>query len=118
MSEDELPQPQALEACESLHPGASLASVHSVEENAFLHDLADSIHPSWYDGYLLGGSDAQTEGVWTWSDGSDWDFEAWGEHDPEGGRKRNCMYVTNIYRYIHWSDAGCEDFPMKYICGF
>ena len=40
------------------------------------------------------------------------------KHDPEGGPKRNCMYVTNIYRYIHWSDAGCEDFPMKYICGF
>jgi hypothetical protein len=61
--------------CEEL--GAELASVHSTEENTFLYYLCGSEDSCW-----LGFSDAEVEGVWEWSDGSNVDYTNWGDGEP------------------------------------
>jgi hypothetical protein len=32
----------------------------------------------------IGGTDKTQEGLWRWTDGSDWDYEGWGSGEPNG----------------------------------
>ena len=52
-----------------------LASIHSSSEDAAVVALCPG--ECW-----IGGSDAASEGTWTWSDGSAWDYEGWGSGEP------------------------------------
>ncbi|CAG0903836.1 unnamed protein product, partial [Cyprideis torosa] len=92
--------------CASLREGVHLASIHSTSEMDYLisrnnrldtklcEDSAESslhVHfaPSSTEigtgnRYWVGGSDAATEGTWTWIDGSPFDFEDWYPNDPNG----------------------------------
>ncbi|MCH2136567.1 MAG: hypothetical protein MK101_08295 [Phycisphaerales bacterium] len=55
--------------------GGELASISSVEENAFIHNLIP--HSAW-----IGATDEAEEGNWQWSNGDTWDYTNWGAGEP------------------------------------
>ena len=61
--------------CRSYH--VDLASIHSSIENAAVAALCLSSYGCW-----IGGSDEASEGTWTWSDGSDWNYDKWASGEP------------------------------------
>ncbi len=63
----------ALSYCRSYH--VDLASIHSSIENAAVAALCPN--DCW-----IGGSDEASEGTWTWSDGSDWNYDKWASGEP------------------------------------
>ena len=66
-----------------------LASIHSKQEYYFIVELSSSVlgPPSYV---WLGGQDLVTEGSWTWSDGSAWDFQL-AQFTLDGGKSQNCL---------------------------
>ena len=70
---------------------ADLASVTSSEENRFINQLAGD-KESW-----IGGNDRETEGTFTWSDGSPWDTtkleEFWAPGEPASGYE-DCVHIV------------------------
>merc|ERR1719158_352443 len=84
--------------CESL--GGNLASLHNQEEFNFVQNLI-----SYSDRIWIGGSDVVHEGTWTWSDGSDWDYENWLSDQPDDTPDQNCAVIDGA----GWRDLGCTE---------
>lgn len=71
--------------------GATLASVHSVEEMQVIFNLTqDHNDPAWLGGYKPGKK-------WRWLDSTPWDFEFWIQHEPNDytGRER-CLQTGHV----------------------
>ncbi|XP_063042200.1 ladderlectin-like [Engraulis encrasicolus] len=85
--------------------GGNLASVHSVEEYHFIQGLivmqAHGGTVTW-----LGGSDAQQEGIWFWSDGSRFTFFHWGPGEPNNLNNEDCLHM-NYGGGLLWNDIPC-----------
>ncbi|KAG5264620.1 hypothetical protein AALO_G00256190 [Alosa alosa] len=74
--------------------GGHLASVHSVAEYHFIQGLiVTQTHDStasW-----IGGSDAQQNGIWFWSDGSRFTFTLWNPGEPNNGNGgEQCLHMN------------------------
>ncbi|KAL7880087.1 hypothetical protein SRHO_G00023410 [Serrasalmus rhombeus] len=75
--------------------GGHLASVHSTEEYTFIQELVqnktNSNSQTW-----LGGTDAAQEGVWTWTDGSAFNYNNWSYSQPDNGYwySENCLMMN------------------------
>ncbi|XP_028446126.1 galactose-specific lectin nattectin-like [Perca flavescens] len=74
--------------------GGNLASVHSDEEYFFLREFIYKVtganRESW-----IGGFDAVKEGVWQWSDGSNFDYKQWATGQPDNaGRVEHCLEMN------------------------
>ena len=85
-----------------LGENAHLASVHSEDENTFITNLVPNR-------FFLGGTDRITEGNWTWSDGSPFDYKNWKfsvdtPTDEDGNH--DCMEVNN-QNVVQWNDRNC-----------
>ena len=63
----------ARDYCRSYH--VDLASIHSSIENAAVAALCP-------DECWIGGSDEASEDTWTWSDGTEWNYENWRSGEP------------------------------------
>jgi len=63
--------------CRGLHPSATGASIHSAEENAFLASLQTGTYGFW-----IGLHRASSSYDWSWSDGSDFNYENWYSSEP------------------------------------
>ena len=80
---------------------SDLASIHSYEEDKFVFDLADGMR------FWLGGQVG-----WSWSDGTPWDYQNWGQGGPSGGE--DCLEVIpgwngNIGNGKEtWNDRPCD----------
>ncbi|XP_041933423.1 C-type mannose receptor 2-like [Alosa sapidissima] len=87
--------------------GGHLASVHSVAEYHFIQGLIvtqthDST-PSW-----IGGSDAQQNGIWFWSDGSRFTFTLWNPSEPNNvNGAEHCLHM-NWGGGLGWNDIPCS----------
>ncbi|MGG7567352.1 VPLPA-CTERM sorting domain-containing protein [Rhodovulum sp. DZ06] len=106
-----------------------LATVTSAEENAFLLTLNG-------DGFL-GGSDAATEGVWTWLDGPEagdvfWNggtggssptYASWNSNEPNnlgdedvihinGGNWNDLQSIATRGYFVEYSAEGVSDVPL------
>jgi len=97
-------------ASESTYLGFSghLATLTSSAEETWLKTTFGNL-----DGYLLGGTDMETEGVWTWVTGETWDYTAWRSEEPNDGAYGN---VTEDYLQFHpagggWNDIGDYNSP-------
>ena len=80
-------------------PGASLASVHTQAENEIIKNLGL--------GYLGAIESTTTNGVWTWNDGTAWDYTApMNDGLNSGSETRIIMNSDNL-----WHDAGANIYP-------
>uniref|UniRef100_A0A3B5Q525 Galactose-specific lectin nattectin-like n=1 Tax=Xiphophorus maculatus TaxID=8083 RepID=A0A3B5Q525_XIPMA len=101
--------------------GANLASFHSHSEYIFLKNLVRAARGSW-DRTWVGGYDAVKEGVWLWSDGSNFNYCQWGSGEPNNqGGAEHCMEINlkgehsqtaSFYRNRHLKN----DFLSFFIC--
>ena len=74
--------------CRTYH--IDLASIHSSSENAEVNALCPN--SCW-----IGGSDSASEGTFTWSDGTAWDFTNWNSDEPNnnGGSEKYLFFKAN-----------------------
>lgn len=88
--------------CQSL--GAEAASVHSLAENEFVTDLIVDHQTVW-----LGGDDSDANNVYTWVDGTAWDYDNWYPGEPNGASTEKCLniYGQQAHRAL-WNDLGCD----------
>ncbi|XP_011485494.1 galactose-specific lectin nattectin isoform X1 [Oryzias latipes] len=103
---------QAESFCRSI--GANLASVRNRFENYKLLRLIKKkqgrFTPTW-----IGGSDAQTNGVWFWSDGSNYQYTNWCPNEPNNYHGRqHCLQMNFSYRRC-WDDVECWE-RRPFIC--
>ncbi|KAF3860155.1 hypothetical protein F7725_000410 [Dissostichus mawsoni] len=86
--------------------GGNLASIQTSVEYLFIRQLVKTATGknklSW-----VGGNDGVKDGVWLWSDGSNFKFGGWAKGEPNGQGKENCMEInlrvilTMFTRYIN-----------------
>ncbi|XP_072042884.1 alpha-N-acetylgalactosamine-specific lectin-like [Amphiura filiformis] len=99
--------------------GSQLASIHSQEEQDFLaghirdHQQVASV------GYYIGLNNIDDETTWKWTDGTQVDFNAWNEDEPNNVGDEDCagMYgnITQQDSRGLWNSFQC-DASMAYIC--
>ncbi|XP_031174473.1 ladderlectin-like isoform X7 [Sander lucioperca] len=98
--------------CESL--GGNLASVRNIME---YHELQRLImtNSHEYKETWIGGTDAQEERQWFWSDGTPFHYSNWcrGEPNNHGGRQ-NCLQI-NHGAHKCWDDYQCN-FQKPSVC--
>ncbi|KAG7233538.1 hypothetical protein INR49_006889 [Caranx melampygus] len=91
--------------CESI--GANLASVHSIEDYHQLQWLImNAAHEQkqiW-----IGGSDAQEDTVWLWSDGSSFHYTNWCSGEPNNSKMRQDCLQMNHSAQKCWDDLQCN----------
>ncbi|CUG87135.1 C-lectin, putative [Bodo saltans] len=104
-------------ACNSL--GASLASVHSVTENAFVLSFAAFYNSSNTRIAWLGGYQYPADNTYQWEDGSPWDFADWRYNEPNAKLyEESCATVFSNYPTPYkgsFNDDNCLK-PYPYIC--
>ncbi|KAH7718716.1 CBN-CLEC-50 protein [Aphelenchoides avenae] len=86
--------------------GGHLASVHDSTVNAYLQKLD---HFPSYPLYWLGGR--KVNGVWTWTDGSQWNYSNWARGQPAG--KGECLAMT--VKDGRWYSDDCTQ-PTPFTC--
>ncbi|NXU54453.1 MRC1 protein, partial [Turnix velox] len=100
----------AREFCRAI--GGDLASIHSEEEQNLIMSLKkDYIHIS----YWMGLNALDSEGGFTWSDGSPVNFEKWAHGEPNNFDGNEKCVVFSGYNYMNWNDLFCEHMR-NYVC--
>ena len=105
--------------CKNLNPISTLTSVNSQEEEDFILNAQ-----GFTDTVFIGGSDSGSEGNWTWLDGRPWQFDHWGEDEPNGGENENCLEMVksgwgnNTAGW--WNDVQCQNMAeaRSFICAY
>jgi len=93
---------------------ADLASITSEEERAFAWNLAGE-KTSW-----IGGNDQETEGTFTWSDGTPWDTTQmaglWAKNQPNNyNQNEHCVNMRRKKANGLLNDSPCKNkFP--FVC--
>ncbi|MEW6750112.1 MAG: C-type lectin domain-containing protein [Candidatus Latescibacterota bacterium] len=96
-----------------------LATIASVEENAFVSALVGDQERFWVrdacgggnNGPWIGGTDAP--GAWTWVTGEPFAFTNWSPGAPDGGTREDCLHFAGAVGDPPgslWNDAPCGGF--------
>merc|ERR1712227_510952 len=83
--------------------GATLASVHSVQEDNFLMDLSNG-NTYWIGGY-------PKDSTWVWSDFTELDYTNY--YSTSQGQ---CLIQKDSYYSSGWSTSSCSSYNYSYIC--
>jgi hypothetical protein len=87
-----------------------LATISSDAQAADLNIAFKSFYDGYNQGYSLGfwtgGSDADKEGAWTWSDGTPFVYTRWGTGENVAGDSEDCLVARNINGT--WADDACS----------
>jgi hypothetical protein len=96
--------------------GGHLASVQSLEEDAFLDDWPAQLGIPFADGsgVWLGGTDAALDGDFRWLDDSALSFLGWAPNQPDNGAGIDCIEKRNDGIGL-WYDRRCTD-PRPFVC--
>ncbi|KAL6740515.1 hypothetical protein Aduo_013864 [Ancylostoma duodenale] len=103
--------------------GAHLVSIHSEQENHFVHSLTTTGHDinNWEHFVYIGLRMDKRTGKWYWTDGSKVDFTKWAKYQPDQPETEHCAQLyqdlgpklwTNI-EGSRWNSIQCGR-PMKY----
>ncbi|XP_028254435.1 galactose-specific lectin nattectin-like [Parambassis ranga] len=92
--------------------GGNLASIHNRTENTFLSELVRTACGS-YSSTWVGGHDGVKEGQWMWTDGSKFDYQTWGQGEPNNLGEEDCLHIYFTAEY--WNDRRC-DLTLPFIC--
>ncbi|KAM8771449.1 CD209 antigen-like protein C [Acanthopagrus schlegelii] len=86
-----------------LQRDADLVIIGSREEQDFIRQHQKIM---W-----IGLTDRETEGVWTWVDGSPLTTSFWdsGEPNSAGGRNEDCVVMNSFKIVNNWNDETCEN---------
>ncbi|XP_044040050.1 C-type mannose receptor 2-like isoform X5 [Siniperca chuatsi] len=101
--------PQAERNCLVL--GGNLASVHNIQEYRAIQNITVRITPDQREAWI-GGSDAEENGFWLWSDGTGFYFSNWCPGEPINDRWQNCLqmnYSAPAHRTTEATDADKEE---------
>ncbi|EYC29988.1 hypothetical protein Y032_0005g2378 [Ancylostoma ceylanicum] len=102
--------------------GAHLVSIHSEQENQFVHNLTTTGHDvnSWEDFVYIGLRRNLQTGKWYWTDGSKVEYVKWAKNLPDQHAYEHCTQLFQdpapSLKYAvewRWNDIGCHK-PMKY----
>jgi len=96
--------------------GGHLASVESLEEDAFLGAWPALVGIGFWDGsgLWLGGTDARADGDFRWWDGSALTYVGWASDQPNNGQGVDCIEKRNDFTQ-RWYDRRCTD-GERYVC--
>jgi hypothetical protein len=96
--------------------GGHLASIQSLEEDAFLDDWPARLGIPFGDGsgVWLGGTDVAADGDFRWLDGSVLSFSSWAPNQPDNGPGIDCIEKRNDGTGL-WYDRRCSD-PRAFVC--
>ncbi|XP_038587365.1 type-2 ice-structuring protein-like isoform X1 [Micropterus salmoides] len=94
--------------------GGHLASVHNIQEYREIQSLI--LRATQNQGLAwIGGSDAQQDGVWFWSDGKPFSFSYWCPREPNNtGGRQNCLQINHSDKKC-WDDMQC-DWQLPSVC--
>jgi hypothetical protein len=91
--------------------GGHLASIHDEETEEQLWDAALEVQSaSWW----FGLHDLEVEGEYVWTDGTPFDFEDWGDGEPNDSGEEDCVHWAD-WSGGRWNDMPC-DFKAPYLC--
>lgn len=95
--------------------GGHLTTVSNADENDIIHSL---ISDSSLFAFWLGATDEETEGIWKWIDGSDWNYTNWSPNEPNNSNS-NQDYLR-MYQNGKWDDIENQssDYELGFICEF
>ncbi|CAJ0589135.1 unnamed protein product [Cylicocyclus nassatus] len=112
--------------CNSL--GGHLTSIHSSAENVFVTELARTGRP-WKDAHDLTWIGLLAEGtgskkIWTWTDGTKFDYQAWVVGAPQVYEDQRCVLLYSDNRldshypvfYQKWDDYICAEKERSFVC--
>uniref|UniRef100_A0A8C3EQ91 Macrophage mannose receptor 1 n=1 Tax=Corvus moneduloides TaxID=1196302 RepID=A0A8C3EQ91_CORMO len=99
---------EARDFCRTI--GGDLACIHSEEEQNLIARLG-YIHYS----YWMGLSALNSDGGFTWSDGSPVNFEKWSHGEPNNYDGNEKCGVFTGYLNMNWNDLFCEHM-LDYVC--
>uniref|UniRef100_A0A3P8YM94 Mannose receptor, C type 2 n=1 Tax=Esox lucius TaxID=8010 RepID=A0A3P8YM94_ESOLU len=93
---------------------ASLASIHSAEEEAFLADSLHKMTRSVGDHWWVGLHTYDNDGRFRWSDHSVLNYISWAPGRPHPlSRDRKCVHIS--VSKVEWADQKCHS-DLPYIC--
>uniref|UniRef100_A0A8P4KPE7 C-type lectin domain-containing protein n=1 Tax=Dicentrarchus labrax TaxID=13489 RepID=A0A8P4KPE7_DICLA len=95
---------QAEKNCQSM--GANLASVQNIQEYQEIQRLIRAASYQSKEAWL-GGSDAQEERLWLWSDGSRFQYLNWCNGQPDNYRSQQHCLQMNYGEEKCWDDINC-----------
>jgi len=110
---------ESRDQCDSL--GSKLSSITSQEEQDWIVSQAPSDWAQDYGVIYFGGTDAASEGNWTWLDGQPWIFSNWSVDKGEpnnAGTGENCAEVRGDEL---WNDIPCDSsysHRVVYVCSY
>ena len=91
--------------------GYDLATVTSSEESTLIYNNTSTSGTSCW----IGLNDIDTEGTFTWADGSNSTYRRWYSGQPNNyGGNQDCV---ETYSGEYWNDAGCTVNQDCYFCG-
>ncbi|XP_053199776.1 type-2 ice-structuring protein-like isoform X2 [Scomber japonicus] len=93
--------------------GGNLASVHSLEEHHMIQGVILKVTHS-YSLAWLGGSDAQQEGTWFWSDGTPFSYTYWSRGQPDNRADAHCL-LMNFGAERKFDDQPCS-YRVPFVC--
>ncbi|XP_075948416.1 ladderlectin-like isoform X2 [Anarhichas minor] len=96
---------EAEKNCVSL--GGNLASVHSILEYHWIQRIIASVSHQ-YKSTWIGGSDAQEENKWFWSDGTSFSYKYWCKGQPSNYNYRQHCLQMNYGAEKCWDDVECS----------
>uniref|UniRef100_A0A3Q1IKI0 C-type lectin domain-containing protein n=1 Tax=Anabas testudineus TaxID=64144 RepID=A0A3Q1IKI0_ANATE len=89
-----------------LYHGGNLASVHSFDEHHVIQSMILKLTHS-YPLTWIGGSDAQQEGTWFWSDGTAFRLQYWAPGQPDNMASAHCL-LMNFGDLKKFDDQPCS----------
>uniref|UniRef100_A0A3Q3N4A3 C-type lectin domain-containing protein n=1 Tax=Labrus bergylta TaxID=56723 RepID=A0A3Q3N4A3_9LABR len=94
--------------------GGHLASVHRFDEYYFIQGMIVR-QTGMYPKTWLGGSDAQQERTWLWSDGSYYNFGYWCPGEPNNQYGNQHCLQMNFGDQKCWDDLQCYSY-LPFVC--